>query len=132
MEHPQSGRFIGGKLFECSLEIDGIGAVRKGSGVWKLRNGVVVWRGDAKLGESSDDNASCDHGEVGCEGAIAAKTAEGGEIFVDPRQEDFCYEIVAGVSRDLDVARGGRVIYDVDDESEEAVGEFLPSGRVFR
>ena len=84
MEHSQSGCFIGGEFFECGLEIDGIGAVREGSGVWKLRNGVVMWRRDAQLGESSDDNASCDHGEVGREGAIAAKTAEGGEIFVDP------------------------------------------------
>lgn len=92
---------------------------------------MVVWSGQSKLGEASDDNASGDDGQVGCQGAIPAKTAKSCEVFFDPGQEDFRHEIVTRVRRDLDIASGSGVIHDMDDESQESVGEFLPSGRVF-
>lgn len=130
MEHFQRRRFIGGEFLQGGLKIERVWVVRERLRIRKLRN--VIMRGwESELGESSDHHTSGDDSEIGSQGAISSKASEGGEVFFDPRQEYLSYEIIARVSRDLNVAGGSGVVYDVDDESQEPVGEFLPSGRVF-
>ena len=86
--------------------------------------------GDSELGESSDDHASSDDGEVGSQRASAAESAECGKVFFDPREKDFGDQIIARFGGDLDVSGGCSVVDDVDDQGQEAVGELLPGSGV--
>ena len=104
--------------------------MRGGCGAWGIEQEAGVRVGDSQLGESSDDHASSDDGEVGSQRASASESAECSEVLFDPREKDFGDQIVSGFGSDLDVSGGCRVVDDVDDQGQEAVGELLPGSGV--
>ena len=83
--------------------------------------------GQSQLGDATYCDAARDDGQVGRERAQTSKASEESVVVFDPGEKNVCNEILFEFGGKVNVSRRCGVLDDMDNQSEKAISELLPS-----
>ena len=125
--------FLGVKLYQKPFDFVTIqhglfgGRLRTGPAFVDLARGRVGKGGHRLVLEHlSDDDSPGNHGQVGCQTGLATKVSKNGKIILDQVQKDLGTEVIAIIRREPHASGVGRVIDDVNHQTQEPIDKILP------
>ena len=138
MELPDDRRVVLGQVLQHSFDLIVVVdpfdiPVRVGVG---LVDGRLVRRDvselfcQSSLSDLSDDDSSRDDREVCRQRRLSAEAFQDGHVVGEERDKHLGTEVVDVVRNELSTASVGRVIDDVDEQSDESVDKVLPRTRL--
>lgn len=100
------------------------------NGLGRMRIHVSHRFGHSPLGHFLNDDSARDDGQIGRERALAAKSTQNRVIVFEKSDEDLRTKVIDKFRRQWNTSRLGRMVHDMDEQSEKAVDEISPCARL--